>query len=432
MIYVILFFLSELCDSYCIYRLIRGLSGECRVKHVWEVLCYPVYGLVTGAVYLFWNLPLLTMVSSMIVLFALTMLYDGKLTARIFYVFLVCGLLACSETVAMVVMGEAPMYAASENMQYANIFTVYLSRLIELFLFETIVKVGGRKKREFHFYQLGILFLIMAGCVYPEVVIYQEIFARKPFFVTITSVVILALVILIIWSYDMLTQQYQKAKKSDMLDMKNQVYKNELTILREQEEAVRRMRHDTKNHCLALRELARQGENEKVIKYLQQVLDNVESEHIWMQTGNPEMDGFVNYKFSQAQKLGITCSVDARIPRGLQLNEFDLAGILGNLLDNALEAAQGCTDAWIRLSLSYDKQVLNLLLSNSYQGKLKIRNGRLLTHKWDTSKHGYGMESMKRSVEKLQGQFMVEHTTDQFTVHVMLPIYHSADRESQG
>lgn len=45
MIYVILFFLSELCDSYCIYRLIRGLSGECRVKHVWEVLCYPVYGL---------------------------------------------------------------------------------------------------------------------------------------------------------------------------------------------------------------------------------------------------------------------------------------------------------------------------------------------------------------------------------------------------
>ena len=143
-------------------------------------------------------------------------------------------------------------------MQYANIFTVYLSRLIELFLFETIVKVGGRKKREFHFYQLGILFLIMAGCVYLEVVIYQEIFARKPFFVTITSVVILALVILIIWSYDMLTQQYQKAKKSDMLDMKNQVYKNELTILREQEEAVRRMRHDTKNHCLALRELARQ------------------------------------------------------------------------------------------------------------------------------------------------------------------------------
>lgn len=169
-----------------------------------------------------------------------------------------------------------------------------------------------------------------------------------------------------------------------------------------------------------------------MIKYLQQVLDNVESEHIWMQTGNPEMDGFVNYKFSQAQKLGITCSVDARIPRGLQLNEFDLAGILGNLLDNALEAAQGCTDAWIRLSLSYDKQVLNLLLSNSYQGKLKIRNGRLLTHKWDTSKHGYGMESMKRSVEKLRGQFMVEHTTDQFTVHVMLPIYHSADRESQG
>ena len=80
MIYVILFFLSELCDSYCIYRLIRGLSGECRVKHVWEALCYPVYGLVTGTVYLLWNLPLLTMASSMIVLFALTMLYDGKLS----------------------------------------------------------------------------------------------------------------------------------------------------------------------------------------------------------------------------------------------------------------------------------------------------------------------------------------------------------------
>ena len=222
--------------------------------------------------------------------------------------------------------------------------------------------------------------------------------------------------------HDMLSQEYQKAKKSEMLALKNEAYQNEIDIMKNQELSIRRMRHDMKNHCIAIGELAKQKDDDKILQYLQEMLQEMETKQVWLQTGNIVIDGFVNYKFTQAENHGIHCQAEAKIPRDLPLDEFAYASILGNLLDNAMEAAVQASDPEIRLLLRYDKNVLRLQINNTYQGEIKKQKGELVTQKQGKKHHGYGLNSVKRAVERCHGQIKTEYVEGRFSVLAVLPV----------
>ena len=145
-----------------------------------------------------------------------------------------------------------------------------------------------------------------------------------------------------------------------MLALKNEAYHNEIEVMKNQELSIRRMKHDMKNHCIVIAELAKQKDYGKIQNYLQEMLQEMETKQVWLQTGNIVIDGVVNYKFAQAETQGILCQAEAKIPRDLPLDEFACASILGNLLDNAMEAAVQAQHPEIRLLLGYEKNVLRM------------------------------------------------------------------------
>ena len=92
----------------------------------------------------------------------------------------------------------------------------------------------------------------------------------------------------------MLSKEYQEAKKSEMLALKNEAYHNEIEVMKNQELSIRRMKHDMKNHCIAIEELAKQKDYDKIQNYLQEMLQEMETKQVWLQTGNIVIDGVVN------------------------------------------------------------------------------------------------------------------------------------------
>lgn len=87
--YTGLFLLSEIVYSYLVYKILGGLSGRCRQGKTVEILCYLGYGLVTGEVYLLWNIPILTVMTNMILLFLISMMYENRMSGRFFHVILI-------------------------------------------------------------------------------------------------------------------------------------------------------------------------------------------------------------------------------------------------------------------------------------------------------------------------------------------------------
>lgn len=420
--YTVLFLLSEILYSYSVYKILSALSGNCYFKKRKEISCYLLYGLLTGGVYLLWNIPLLTLAVNIILLIFLSMMYDTKISRRIFLIILIYVLIAGGETISVLIMQEQPAANAMESAILDSIFTVYFGRLVQIIIFEITVKILTKKQNEFNVIQLISFLFVSAGCVYLEIVLYNEMFQQKPVFVTITCVVILVTDVGVIWSYDMLSQQYKLSKINNILVLKNEAYLSEINILKTQETEVRKLKHDLKNNCIAIGELAKQNDSDNILRYLQDMLQNMEQKQMWLQTGNLIIDSFVNYKFSWAQSMGVKCYAQAKIPRNLDINEYVCAGIFGNLLDNAVEAASTVPEGEIHLKLTYEKDTLVLKIDNTCQKKIEKRNGKYITQKKDKKSHGYGLNSVIKSVEECNGQIKIENSENRFVVLLMIPV----------
>ncbi|WP_052307062.1 ATP-binding protein [Acetobacterium woodii] len=105
----------------------------------------------------------------------------------------------------------------------------------------------------------------------------------------------------------------------------------------------------------------------------------------------------------------------------MSISSFDLAIVLGNLLDNAIEAvAELEKDRQIKIKMNYDKGRFIILVENHYQGqRLKIGDQYLTTHK-EKSEHGLGLENIKKVLEKYNGTMQIEDTETIFSVRLLM------------
>ena len=98
----------------------------------------------------------------------------------------------------------------------------------------------------------------------------------------------------------------------------------------------------------------------------------------------------------------------------------DLGVVIGNLLDNAIEAAAQTNDRWIHLKMEYTKGRLLLKMSNSYTGKVNYVGNRIVTSKKDASNHGMGLRSVERVVKKFDGEMELSHNENVFEVMILM------------
>lgn len=153
--------------------------------------------------------------------------------------------------------------------------------------------------------------------------------------------------------------------------------------------------HDLHNHLGVLRQLLTQGKGEEAVIYLdtlQAPLKNLSSTR-W--TGDDTVDYLINSKAALAESLGVCFEAAVEFPRFTTLRGADLCAILGNLLDNALEAAQQVNAGpFVRLKIRRIQQMLVIKVENSAQTPA-VEDGVLRSRKAGAL-HGWGLKSARR------------------------------------
>lgn len=95
--------------------------------------------------------------------------------------------------------------------------------------------------------------------------------------------------------------------------------------------------------------------------------------------------------------------------------------ILGNLLDNAIEASSKVEEnPYINVKLKYDKGRLFLQVANPYAGELIEKSGKFITTKADKDNHGIGLESVKKVIQKYSGTMSVDYDDNIFSVVILM------------
>lgn len=186
----------------------------------------------------------------------------------------------------------------------------------------------------------------------------------------------------------------------------------------------RNARHDMKQHFIALIGMIEKRENDSAVEYLEKLVQSNNLDKLGIcRTDNIVIDSLVNAKYSLAKKENIKMNIDIKIPMQINMDYADLSIVVGNILDNAIEANLKIPSEkrFIDLFARVDKNLLIITIINAYDGILiKDKDGNVLSRKLDINNHGWGLISLKRVVEKYQGSYIIEDKEEIFSLKIMI------------
>lgn len=156
------------------------------------------------------------------------------------------------------------------------------------------------------------------------------------------------------------------------------------------------------------------------MRYLDKMESAMTNEKEFVYSGSKEIDGLLNYMLEKANNALKQVEIEIKNLRSIDEYSFELAVILGNLLDNAIEAAGRTEEQLLRFRMEEDKGVLYIHVANRYNGKLHEKEGHLLSSKSDEKKHGIGLKNVKDIVEKNHGVLDIRYDNRMFEVDVIL------------
>ena len=197
---------------------------------------------------------------------------------------------------------------------------------------------------------------------------------------------------------------------------------------------IRSMKHDMKNTLsVVLRLAAEKGEseNKELQAYLSEMNNAFDGLDFRFKTGNSVIDTLLNMKYHEALRLVPNLQVDVKkllLPSDLAIQSYDIAVILGNALDNAIEACRKLKEkepeakTFIRLSSVRKDKLLIFKIENSFDGTLKRKRqtGLPETDKADKKVHGIGLANIKNTAEKYQGTMDYKTDSRVFVLSVMI------------
>jgi len=242
---------------------------------------------------------------------------------------------------------------------------------------------------------------------------------------SIVSIGLLVTNFLMLHLYDLLVHAIVKQYEIKMLKTQLEVYANQLNVIMRGEERIKALRHDMRHHLNELMLLANKHDAEEIQGYIRQMNIFFQNPNEFVASGNLEIDSVLNYMLQKAKNELKTVDIKVILPEKIR-HYFDINVLLGNLLENAIEAAAKTENKYMRIYIVLKRGILKAKIENSFADAHILENGQwksdvaLKTTKPITDQHGIGLKNVKKVVEKYNGTMEVTTKEGIFCVNLLL------------
>lgn len=180
----------------------------------------------------------------------------------------------------------------------------------------------------------------------------------------------------------------------------------------------RKIRHDIGNHLSALAVLLDSENVAEARRYLSEISSEMNAQQLPVSTGRAVLDALLYSKSVAAENDGIALKMEILTAIGEKYTDFDLCGIFGNILDNAIE---GCrkTEGEKTISLTVKRQ-MDMLCIFCENSCVPMESSDLSTDKPDKNAHGFGLKRIRQLAEKYGGGMEVSAEKDVFSISVII------------
>ena len=217
-------------------------------------------------------------------------------------------------------------------------------------------------------------------------------------------------------------KSFTEKEKINHIIQQNEYQQEKYTQLSSAYRKLRKYQHDTKKRFMYISNCIHNENYDAVIPYLENSLDELNSSYSRINTGNLVIDSFVSNYLLLSEDTGVEFNPDLQIDSTLiPIKDYDLSIVLGNLLDNAINA---CNDIQ-----SPNKKYINLYIHTDLESDQFIIHITNSMHQKTVSEknniiHGYGLLNVKEHIEKLFGIMNFKKNENEFETTVIIPLTH--------
>lgn len=182
-------------------------------------------------------------------------------------------------------------------------------------------------------------------------------------------------------------------------------------------EETRKIRHDINNHLSALGILINEGRTEEAKAYLGEISSELALQRPPAASGRAVLDAllFGKARTAESKNIRLEISFDKIFPESI--SDYDLCGIFGNILDNAIEACEKCDKRYIRLTVRKQREMLCIFCENPYSG---VISPDCETSKPDKTAHGFGIRRIEQLAAKHGGIVKISAENGIFSISVLI------------
>lgn len=219
-----------------------------------------------------------------------------------------------------------------------------------------------------------------------------------------------------------MSKDNQTKLEYELMKEKEKYSKESMEIIKRSNEELREFKHDLKNYLLPLQEAMETMPQSEMVKVWKKINQKIEDVQTLIQTGNSYVDSMINTKITLArsEKVDVKCTILSKMEG---IDDLEFCSVFGNLMDNAIEAERKVTEKKEIIIFVEEKMgYLRLEIQNKIEKSVLNENSSLNTTKKDTSSHGIGHKSVKRTMQKVGGALKYYETGDLFCAEAVFPI----------
>lgn len=230
--------------------------------------------------------------------------------------------------------------------------------------------------------------------------------------------------VLIFYNFDRYSRTVEMVQKQELMIVKMELEGKHIEQLGELNREHAKLLHDAHHYLQVIREMVADKENDRALDIVSNLQEEFLSAEEKVICNNSLLNTILNQKGKEAMLHNV--EMDIMVEPGFiieQLSDNDIIILIGNLLDNAIEAAEKCKDGHIKIFMFMQNEncfsVIKVI--NSFSGEIKSANGVLQTIKKDKQHHGFGVFSMNNIAEKYDGYIQNFYEKNLFRTVIILP-----------
>lgn len=370
--------------------------------------------------------PLLSSLIALFVIFCLAMGYEVEMRMRVIFSVLYAVLISLINLLCMYLLNPSTSVALDnwaivperEEMLVAKM-SILLSCMIMFAVVQIIRFVAKRRSFPLHL-RYYLMFLSV-----PIISIYQvnvlSVYSEKNMHYILSIIGSIVLNVLVVYILDTVIARFQllheNAGLQQQMDYQDANYEKTVHSFKK----IKSIIHDTNKQLLYVAECIEQGQVDEASRHIRVILNKVEHAYHRVNTGNLVVDALVTNALNIGQENGIRVDTELRLhDRELGIERYDLCVVLGNLLDNAVEASKKvrvAQDRHIRIQIRSNKSALLISVRNHVDREVSD----LSTRKASPGYHGFGLVNIERICEKYGGHMTIESANHMFNNMVMIP-----------